>query len=299
MVTIAICTYNRPELLRKCLDSLGRQTVGRDKFKVLVVDNFGDKTSEQAATEHSASYVHEPAMGLSNARNRAWKEADTTWVFYLDDDAIAHPDMVEQFLAATADEQVQVLGGRYAHYFVKPPARWLLRYYSGSVRASQEAGVVVLKSTEYLSGGIMACWRSLLAEHPFRSDLGMVGLQPGFGEEDEWQDRLRLAGITVHYSEDIAMDHLVQAHKQTIRDRLNLARAHGEYWAFRQAQQGPGTQVQGQNQRQGLATEFLRIAFITAPYDVVRVFFKPGFYWQNGVVSTFGKVAFTKAKYGW
>lgn len=289
MVTIAICTYNRPELLRKCLDSLGRQTVGRDKFKVLVIDNFGDKASELTAAEHSASYVHEPATGLSNARNRAWKEAGTTWVFYLDDDAIAHPDMVEQFLAATADEQVQVLGGRYAHYFAKPPAKWLLRYYSEPVRASPEAGVAALKPTEYLSGGIMASRRSLLTEHPFRSDLGMMGSQPGFGEEDEWQDRLRLAGITVYYSDDIAMDHLVQANKQTIRNRLNLARAHGEYWA----------RAQGQDQRQGLVAELLRIAFITAPYDIARVLFKPGFYWQNGVVSTFGKMAFTKAKYGW
>ena len=289
-VTVAICTYRRPALLAKCLAALAQQTVPRQDFAVLVVDNYGDEETRTVASEHGAEYVYEPAAGLSHARNRAATETCTRWIFYLDDDAIPHPDMVAQFLKAILNPSVRIVGGRYDHYFATPPPRWVHHYYRTGVRASPAGGIVALKADQYLSGGIMAAETELVRRFPFRTDLGMRAMVPGYGEETEWQDRLRQAGETVWFCGAIAMDHLVAPRKYTIKSRVLAAAAHGRYAAR--------TQVRGKERGAGWLAETLRIIVVTLPYDVARAVFKSGFYWQNGLVSTLTKLAFVWGKYG-
>lgn len=290
-VTLVICTYNRPQLLKKCLQSLDNQTADPKQFAILVVDNYGDQTLEEALKATNVSYIHEASTGLSVARNRGAVEAKTDWVFYLDDDGIAHSDMIEQFLNVINDPGISVIGGRYEHYFAAPPAKWLLRYYDAPVRAAEGEVLVTLTKQQYLSGGIMAAKRDILLKYPFQVHLGMKGLQPGFGEENEWQDRLRTASIPIHYYDKIAMNHLVQAHKQSLSDRIRLAYAHGRYFALTD-------QTGSQNPSPRYFPEVLKVVLQTFPYDLARTIFKPGFYWQNGLVSTLGKLAFLRGKYG-
>lgn len=289
-VTIVICTYNRPQLLKKCLTSLAQQTVKQQRFEVVVVDNYGDESLTEILSGYDFHYVYEPTTGLSHARNRGAQEASTEWVFYLDDDGIAHPDMLASFFKAIANTAVNVIGGRYDHYFAEEPPKWLLRYYDTPVQAAYTEDLTLLSEQQYLSGGIMAAKKSVLLEHPFRTDLGMKGTQPGFGEENEWQDRLRHAGVPIHYYDKIAMDHLVQSHKQKLSNRIDLAYAHGKYHAQ--------TTEKGNKGNPGFLLETLRVLLRSLPYDIGRVLFKPGFYWQNGLVSTLGKLAFLKGKYG-
>ena len=50
-LTVAICTYNRAELLRQTLAGIARQTFPADQFEVLVIDNN--------STDHTAQVVAE------------------------------------------------------------------------------------------------------------------------------------------------------------------------------------------------------------------------------------------------
>ena len=138
----------------------------------------------------------------------------------------------------------------------------------------------------------MAAHKTILLKHPFDPTYGMNGPQPGFGEENEWQDRLRRAGISIWYNDKIGMKHLVQSTKQTIRNRLNLAYAHGRYYFLKNA----SNKVVPGRARYWLA--LLSTLLSAVPYDLGRTLFKPGFYWQNGLVSTAGKLAFVRGKYG-
>ncbi len=292
-VTVVICTYQRPALLALCLDSLTQQTIRADEFLIIVVDNHGCDDTRKVAANYGARYLLEPTVGLSNARNAGARAATTPWVFYLDDDGIAFPDMLEQFSGAVRGAAVKVIGGKYEHYFARAPKRWVKYYYQDPVRASKLSGTVALCQKQYLSGGIMAARKEVIVEHPFDPNLGMEGLIPGFGEENEWQDRLRRSGITIFYNDAIGMRHLVQFSKQTIRKRIGLAYAHGRYHFLttkaKEARQ-PGSI--------GFSLNYLGTFIRAFPYDLMRVLFKPGFYWQNGMVSTLGKLAFIKGKYG-
>lgn len=292
LVTVAICTYQRPALLERCLKSLVDQQVADGSFTILVVDNAGQKEVRRLAENYQALYVHEAKIGLSAARNRALAETSTTWIFYLDDDAITYPDLVKNFLELVKKSaHISAIGGRFEHYFASPPPPWLLRYYDTDVRPSERTSLVILQDHEYLLGGIMAFKADLLKKIAgFREDLGMKGQDNGYGEENELQDRLRQQGTNIYYSPKLAMKHLVHPRKLSIDGQVAMAYAHGRD----QAKVDSTTA----NSPLRLVWEYLKIWQFTIPLEILRVVFKPDYFWQNGVISVRSKMAFARGKYG-
>ena len=290
MITFVICTYDRPALLADCLAGLVAQTIPPTAFDVLVVDNHPNRSARSVADRFEVRYCHEPTPGLSHARNRGARTADTAWVFYLDDDAVPHPTLVANFLETINQHRLTVLGGRFFHRYPTPPPPWLYRYHGDGHRPAPGEGLIELASDQYLIGCVMAFRREILLRFPFRTDLGMLELRPGYGEETELQDRLRVAGISVYYHSGLVIDHLIQPAKYRIRHRIDMAYAHGRSTYLRANEKPSATR--------GLK-ELVRTLFITLPYDLTRIVLKPGFHWQNGVISTLGKLAFLRGKYGY
>lgn len=90
--TVVVCTRERPEQLRRCLQGL--LTAVRSDEEILVVDNAPttDRTATIVAefdgTTIPVRLVHEPAPGLSRARNAALRAATGDVVVFLDDDTV-------------------------------------------------------------------------------------------------------------------------------------------------------------------------------------------------------------------
>lgn len=99
-ISVVICTYNRPDQLRACLQHLRRQQY--PAFEVIVVDNCpatgAVRECVAALGDPRYSYVAEPRVGLSLARNRGVSAASGDIVAFLDDDE--EPDVF--WLAALA-----------------------------------------------------------------------------------------------------------------------------------------------------------------------------------------------------
>ncbi|MGH3266286.1 MAG: glycosyltransferase, partial [Trebonia sp.] len=100
-LTVAICTRDRPDCLRRCLASVLVQS--HPRYTVVVVDNAprdgrtGAVVRELAADGRvPVAYVVEPAPGLARARNRALDVADTDAIAWLDDDEVADPDWLAE-----------------------------------------------------------------------------------------------------------------------------------------------------------------------------------------------------------
>jgi glycosyltransferase involved in cell wall biosynthesis len=94
LVSICVCTRNRPEDLRRCLDSLMVQDY--PSYQVVIIDNDPptSATKDLVASYPQVTYVLEPKRGLNFARNRAIQEAKGEIVSYIDDDAVADPRWV-------------------------------------------------------------------------------------------------------------------------------------------------------------------------------------------------------------
>jgi len=96
--TVAICTRERPDDLRRALQAL--VALRHDGHELLVVDNApaGDDTRRVVEAFPSVRYVCEPRRGLNAARNRALEEARGDIVAFTDDDAVPEPEWLGPLL---------------------------------------------------------------------------------------------------------------------------------------------------------------------------------------------------------
>ena len=121
--TVAICTRDRPDDLRRALDGLATQVLRASE--ILVVDNApsSDATRRLVAGCPGIRYVHEPRPGLDVARNRALREASHDLVAFCDDDAVPEPEWLAALVAGFADPQVAAVTGLTLPLELETPAQ--------------------------------------------------------------------------------------------------------------------------------------------------------------------------------
>jgi glycosyltransferase involved in cell wall biosynthesis len=130
-VSVIISTYHRETALRGALQSIARQTFPLESFEVIVVNNDpqDDRVGllcEDLRLEGFRSYpghlrlIQCPLPGLSHARNAGISEARGEVICFLDDDAAAGENWLEQIWQAFSEHsRVGVIGG---HITLKYPA---------------------------------------------------------------------------------------------------------------------------------------------------------------------------------
>jgi GT2 family glycosyltransferase len=94
LVSLVICTRNRPESLAICLTSL--RHLSPQPGEIVVVDNDPSSGVTRAVTAgfSAARYVAEPQPGLSAARNTGIRSCRGTVIAFTDDDVTVHPDWI-------------------------------------------------------------------------------------------------------------------------------------------------------------------------------------------------------------
>ena len=115
-LSVVLCSYNRREVLRECLDSFQHQTAA-GRFELVVVDDGSDDGTRELLDGYAFRVphrvVHRENGGLAAARNTGIAEARGDLLLFINDDTIAFPDLVERHLAAHAahrGERISVLG---------------------------------------------------------------------------------------------------------------------------------------------------------------------------------------------
>ncbi len=97
-ITIALLTFNRPDLLAQAINSCAHQSSVPDE--ILVIDD-GSTSETRSLVEQlqqqypSIRYVWQENSGRPTARNRAFTECRTSHLMWLDDDDILLPTAVE------------------------------------------------------------------------------------------------------------------------------------------------------------------------------------------------------------
>lgn len=121
-ISVVIPTYNRREILLRCLDALDRQTILYSDFEVIVCDDGSKDGTCDALTKLQTRYplrcLRQENSGQAIARNRAILEASSDLILILNDDAILEPDALRIHLeehASRNEERVAVLGNFSLH----------------------------------------------------------------------------------------------------------------------------------------------------------------------------------------
>ncbi len=103
-ISAVVCTRNRVQSLRHALRSLAQQSLASDHFEIIAVDNHStDGTAawvrEIATSVPNIRYMFEPSLGLNHARNAGWRAANSEFVAFVDDDAVADRHWLNVLLA--------------------------------------------------------------------------------------------------------------------------------------------------------------------------------------------------------
>jgi len=128
-LTVAICTYQRPTILARTLESLAAGQVPDVDWDLLIVDNDGDERVRQIAQSFRDKlpirYAHEPEVGIARARNCAVRLTDASVILFADDDVLFDPGWLCAMAAAVRDHpQCAIWGGRIKLDWPVERPRW-------------------------------------------------------------------------------------------------------------------------------------------------------------------------------
>jgi len=198
---VILPTAGRPAYLDVSLASIVPQAraLGAD---VLVVDDGPSEATRAAAARHGARYVaHERSLGLNAARNTGARETDAPLLAYVDDDVRVHPGWLAALVVADAalPAAYGVLTGPILAVFEDHPLPLCGR---------EDPPVTHLdlgpadRDAEHAWGANMAVRRSALQRVGAFDETREL-----YGDEQEWQARLKAEGGRIRYVASAALDH--------------------------------------------------------------------------------------------
>jgi glycosyltransferase involved in cell wall biosynthesis len=223
-ISAIVCTLNRANYLRKALQSLVSQTLDMNLYEILVIDNCSTDNTKQVATEEFAqipnlSYLFEPVLGLSQARNTGWQNAIGKYVAYLDDDAIASPQWLEKILEVfeTVQPQPACVGGKVTPIWEAPKPDWLpdklLNYFT---MADYSETPIFLSHAQFNVGANIAFPKWIFEKvGAFQTGLGRTNKKLLSMEENLFQEKIREMGHLCFYHPDISVQHHIPVSRLT------------------------------------------------------------------------------------
>jgi len=180
-ISVCVCTFKRPGLLKRLLDALARQrSDGSFTWAVVVADNDRAQSARQvvedfdAASSIRAVYCVEPEQNIARARNKTLENAAGDYIAFIDDDEFPADDWLLNLLkTCQKHEAAGVLGPVKAHY-EEPPPKWATKggFFE---RPTHETGFRIV-AREARTGNVLFDRRILEGvKEPFRPQFGTGG----------------------------------------------------------------------------------------------------------------------------
>jgi len=234
LFSVIICTFNRANLLKHCIDSLVNQSLSSDQFEIIVIDNNSSdetKSTVDSYKQYGVRYIFEKEPGLSNARNRGIIESKGYYLAYIDDDAKADKSWLEiaKREIHTSTNDIDCLGGPYYPFYTTIKPNWFKDEYEVRGFGDERRELSYL---EYLSGANMIWSRkSINIIGGFEKDLGVTEGYLKLGEETFAFDKLRMLNkdAKIIYVPDLIIFHWVPPYKMRIIYNLKRRFASGQY----------------------------------------------------------------------
>ncbi len=113
MISVIIPAHDAQETLGECLAALKAQTLDRDQYEILVVDDGSADRTAEIARQHAVRLIQQPKVGPAAARNRGAKAARGEILLFTDADCEPAPDWIEQMLAPFRDPEIAGAKGVY------------------------------------------------------------------------------------------------------------------------------------------------------------------------------------------
>jgi len=219
-ISAVICTYNRANLINKALDSLLDQTLKKNLYEIIVINNNSNDATKKVLERYFSDnelirYFSEPKQGLSFARNKGWHKAKGQYIAYLDDDAIASVGWLKGIIRAFENSQPKpaAVGGKVIPIWGGTVPDWINEKFFLNQLTVHDLGIShFLEGNEWLVGTNMSFDRDILEYlGGFNTELGRKGKNLLSNEETELRERCYAIGKLFFYSNEIPVQHSISA----------------------------------------------------------------------------------------
>jgi glycosyltransferase involved in cell wall biosynthesis len=245
-ITIAICTFNRAESLRRTLDSLVKMRVPSDlSWEIVIVHSSTDRT-DKVISEYvgrlPVQWKFEPRVGKSNAQNRAIDVAKGDYILWTDDDVVVDVGWLTAYVEAFRRwPDAAVFGGRIRPRYEAPVKKWVI-----DSEAVLEGPYAIRDFGEHIQPlsaddedhfPFGANWAIRAAEQRmFRYDpeLGPAPHRRA-AEETDVIRRVLESGAAGYWIPEAMVEHCIGKDRQTVGYIANYYEIWGETLAFRNA----------------------------------------------------------------
>jgi glycosyltransferase involved in cell wall biosynthesis len=248
-ITVAICTFNRAESLRRTIASVMAMQVPSDVvWEILIVNNNSTDHTDDVISEYVGRLPvrreFEPRAGKCNAQNRAITIAKGDYILWIDDDVLVDAGWLTAYVEAfRCRPEAAVFGGRIIPRYEAPVEKWVID--SEAVLGSgpysiRDFGdqVYPLSAEDEAHYPYGANWAIRAAEQrAFRydPDLGPVGDRYRTHEEYDVIQRVLGSGATGYWIPEAMVEHCIGRNRQTVRYIAGYYESWGETLASRTA----------------------------------------------------------------
>ncbi|MCV0425574.1 MAG: glycosyltransferase [Roseibium sp.] len=232
-LVIAVCTAQRPKMLKACLSSLDNMTQpDGTELAIVVVENdpepyFAGQVAEDTRAQFSIPvfFYHEKRRGIPFARNRALEAAlehSPAWIALIDDDERAEKDWIEKLLAACAEHEAEVANGPVRRIYEKPAPHW----WKSQLLKPRPTGTII---TEAPTNNVL-----LSARIVSKDGLGLrFDERLTFGSEDiDFFRRTHAAGAKMIWVDDAFVEEDIPASRVStsrLLSRMHMAATSGAF----------------------------------------------------------------------
>jgi len=193
-VTVIIPVRNGAASLPPLLESLEQQTLARERFEVIVVDNGSSDATAGVASSYGVTVIEEPIANRSRARNRGAAAARGRLYAFTDADCVADSRWLEALLA-DADLAPLVAGDVRLTVGSEPNA---VERFESLWRFGQEA---------WVKQGWAATANLLVHPEAFKAVAGFDPTWRHIGEDVDFCIRARSAGFGLGYCAEAIVEH--------------------------------------------------------------------------------------------
>ena len=184
-VTVAICVRNGEKYIEEAIISAEGQSVA--PFQILVIDDGSQDLSATIAEKRGCTVIRQDPIGIGGARNKAFKNVVSPWVFFLDaDDLMTENALLYLLTAASANRSVVGVSG-FRRNFISPEFQQTLRLVDGKSLDAERSHIP--------SGSLWKSGTSLLP--PFEESSKIADM--------EWMMRLRNGNYALAQTEETVL----------------------------------------------------------------------------------------------
>ena len=225
-ISLIIATYNGAKKLLRTLQSLTEQTLDKELWDVVIVNNNSTDNTREVVEKFAAAHpeialklVDEPQQGLSFARNRGIDESHGEYIAIIDDDEIACPDLLAEYFEFLDTHPYAVAaGGKITPLYPDKRPAWLSNITERPIAGTLDLGdeVIVFPEGKYFGGGNICLRRTAINYYgKFNTELGRRGSKLLGGEEKELYMRYYTSGEDICYLPKAEIFHVIEESRLT------------------------------------------------------------------------------------